>query len=107
MNMIGLVLAASGHWGYPRRYSGAFVVGNFSVAILMRNELFGRILYLTVNTLFAKVALSYFHPLRCTDLIIVSGPLFVFVLLALRYCSTSEVSTQDARFRDLSGCYIA
>lgn len=31
------------------------VLGNLYVAILIRNELFGRCLYLLVNTLFAKV----------------------------------------------------
>lgn len=31
------------------------VLGNLSVAILVRNEVFGRILYLFVNTCFAKV----------------------------------------------------
>lgn len=54
-NLIGLGLAASGRWQYPRKYTGAFVLGNLLVAILMRNELFGRCLYLLVNTLFAKV----------------------------------------------------
>lgn len=53
--MIGLALAASGHWPYGRKYAGAIVVANFNFAILMRNEVFGRILYLVINTLFAKV----------------------------------------------------
>lgn len=55
INLTGLVMAASGKWSYARHYSGAFVLGNLLVAILMRNELFGRLLYLIVNTLFAKV----------------------------------------------------
>ncbi|KAJ7928454.1 hypothetical protein B0H13DRAFT_2652929 [Mycena leptocephala] len=54
LNLIGLLLAATGTWQYPRRYTGAFVLGNLQCAILMRNELFGRFLYLVVNTLFAK-----------------------------------------------------
>lgn len=40
---------------YPRNYTGAFILGNLLSAILVRNELFGRFLYLLVNTLFAKV----------------------------------------------------
>jgi len=56
--MIGLGLAASGHWPYGAKYSGAIVVANFNVAILMRNEVFGRLLYLLVNTLFAKVCIQ-------------------------------------------------
>jgi hypothetical protein len=55
LNLAGLLLAATGKWQYPRQYTGAFVLGNLQVAILMRNELFGRFLYLIVNTLFAKV----------------------------------------------------
>jgi hypothetical protein len=54
-NMIILTLAASGHFPYGIKYSGAIVVANFNTAILMRNEVFGRLLYLLVNTLFAKV----------------------------------------------------
>lgn len=50
LNMIGLVLAASGHFPYGVKYSGTIVVANFNFAILMRNEVFGRFLYLFVNT---------------------------------------------------------
>jgi hypothetical protein len=55
-NAIGIVLAATGVWNYPRNYTSALVLGNLLTAILMRNELFGRFLYLFVNTLFAKVS---------------------------------------------------
>ena len=55
LNVIGLFLTISGVWTYPENYTGAFVLGNLLTAILMRNELFGRFLYLFVNTLFAKV----------------------------------------------------
>ncbi|KAF7315134.1 hypothetical protein MIND_00027700 [Mycena indigotica] len=57
-NLVALILAAIGTWQYPRRYSGAMVLGNLQMAILMRNELFGRFLYLIVNTLFAKARLA-------------------------------------------------
>lgn len=56
VNTIGILLAGVNIWTYPRKYTGAFVVGNLFTAILMRNELFGRVLYLIVNTLFAKVS---------------------------------------------------
>ena len=59
MNIIGLSLTISGTWTYPRRYTSAFVLGNLLMAILVRNELFGRFLYLFVNTLFAKVGTRY------------------------------------------------
>ena len=38
-------------------------LGNLNFAILMRNELFGRFLYLFVNTCFAKVTIAPFQPL--------------------------------------------
>lgn len=60
LNMVGLVLAASGHFPYARNWTSAMALGNLNFAILMRNELFGRFLYLVVNTCFAKVAISAF-----------------------------------------------
>ena len=54
--MIMFGFAVSGHWPYARHFAGAFAVGNFNFSILMRNEIFGRLLYLFVNTLFAKVS---------------------------------------------------
>lgn len=68
LNLIGMVLAADGRWMYPRYYSAGCVLGNLCVAILMRNELFGRILYLTVNTLFAKWTPLRFR-LACTSVL--------------------------------------
>lgn len=68
LNLIGMVLAADGRWMYPRYYSAGCVLGNLCVAILMRNELFGRILYLTVNTLFAKVS---FHTLHAPSTVLI------------------------------------
>ncbi|KAJ7711701.1 hypothetical protein B0H16DRAFT_1744913 [Mycena metata] len=68
LNRIGLLLTALGKWDYPRRYTGAFVLGNLQVAILMRNELFCRFLYLTVNTLFAKWTPLWFR-LACTSIL--------------------------------------
>jgi hypothetical protein len=58
LNLIGVLLAASGRWNYARTHTGALVLGNLHMAILMRNELFGRFLYLLVNTLFAKVGIK-------------------------------------------------
>lgn len=60
LNMVGLVLAASGHFPYALRWTSAIALGNLNFAILMRNELFGRFLYLFVNTCFAKVVISIF-----------------------------------------------
>ena len=57
LNAVGLVFAASGHFPYAERWTSAMALGNLNFAILMRNELFGRSLYLFVNTCFAKVAI--------------------------------------------------
>ncbi|KAF7322797.1 Urb2 domain-containing protein [Mycena chlorophos] len=58
-NLTGIALAISGHFPYAVANSGSIVVGNLNFAILMRNECFGRLLYLIVNTLFAKVCALY------------------------------------------------
>ena len=63
LNMVGLVLAASGHFPYALRWTSAMALGNLNFAVLMRNELFGRFLYLFVNTCFAKVTILIFWPI--------------------------------------------
>ncbi|THH33980.1 hypothetical protein EUX98_g333 [Antrodiella citrinella] len=68
INMIGIGLAASGHFPYAVKYNGAMAVANFNFAILMRNEIFGRLLYLFVNTLFAKWTPLKFR-LACTSVL--------------------------------------
>jgi hypothetical protein len=55
LNILGLDFAIMGAWNYARRYMAALVLGHLLTAILVRNELFGRFLYLLVNKLFAKV----------------------------------------------------
>ena len=60
LNAVGIVFAASGHFQYGEKWTGAMALGNLNCAILMRNELFGRFLYLFVNTFFAKVNILTF-----------------------------------------------
>jgi hypothetical protein len=50
-----LILVITRTWTYPRRYTAALVLGNLLIAVLVRNELFGRFLYLLANKSFAKV----------------------------------------------------
>ncbi|ERS97554.1 hypothetical protein HMPREF1624_05725 [Sporothrix schenckii ATCC 58251] len=45
LNLVGIVLAATGHFPYADNHLGALVLGNLLCAILMRNELFLRCLY--------------------------------------------------------------
>ena len=54
-NVVTITITATGDFPYAHRHLGAFVLGNLTASILVRNEIFGRILYLLVNTLFAKV----------------------------------------------------
>ncbi|KDQ59517.1 hypothetical protein JAAARDRAFT_174886 [Jaapia argillacea MUCL 33604] len=54
LNAIALGLTIGGLWQYPVRHPGALIVGNITFGVMMRNELFGRILYLAVNILFSK-----------------------------------------------------
>ncbi|KAH8983546.1 hypothetical protein EDB86DRAFT_2811455 [Lactarius hatsudake] len=68
LNMVGIGLATSGHFPYAERYTGAMALGNLNFAILMRNELFGRFLYLFVNTCFAKWAPLWWR-LGCTSVL--------------------------------------
>lgn len=68
LNMAGLVLAACGYFPYGLERTSAMALGNLNVAILMRNELFGRFLYLFVNTCFAKWAPLWWR-LGCTSVL--------------------------------------
>lgn len=55
LNIVGLTLAIMDVWPYPRNYSDALALGNLLTAIIVRNELLVRFLYLLVNKLFARV----------------------------------------------------
>ncbi|KAL2151690.1 hypothetical protein VTH82DRAFT_6788 [Thermothelomyces myriococcoides] len=46
LNLAGIILAALGRFPYAEKHLGALVLGNLLMAILMRNELFLRFLYL-------------------------------------------------------------
>ncbi|KAF8638501.1 hypothetical protein AX16_010484 [Volvariella volvacea WC 439] len=103
LNMILLALAASGHFPYGRKFAGAFVVGNFNFAILMRNEVFGRLLYLIVNTCFAKWPPLWFR-LGCTSTLqhlggihsgcALSGVIWLLYKVVMNFLSTDV--THDA-----------
>jgi hypothetical protein len=85
LNVAAVVLAASNHWPYARRRAGTFVLGNLQLAILVRNELFGRILYLVVNTLFAKVSAPSTRSAESN--ICRSGPRSGLGAVALQHCN--------------------
>ncbi|KAG8893112.1 hypothetical protein FRB99_002197, partial [Tulasnella sp. 403] len=54
LNGIGIIFAALDRFPYAKNNTGALILGNLCTAVLMRNEIFGRILYLLVNTLLRK-----------------------------------------------------
>ncbi|KAL2268045.1 hypothetical protein VTJ83DRAFT_2891 [Remersonia thermophila] len=45
-NLVGIIMAAIGRFPYAENHLGAIVLGNLLMAVLMRNELFLRFLYL-------------------------------------------------------------
>ncbi|KZV83649.1 hypothetical protein EXIGLDRAFT_307079 [Exidia glandulosa HHB12029] len=66
LNTIGLLFAILGRFPYAENHSGALVLGNLLAAIMVRNEIFGRFLYLFVNILFAEWTPLWFR-LACTS----------------------------------------
>ncbi|KAI0251147.1 hypothetical protein BJV78DRAFT_490380 [Lactifluus subvellereus] len=66
LNIIGLILVIMDAWNYPRRHMTALALGHLLIAVLVRNELFGRFLYLLVNKSFAKWTPLWFR-LGCTS----------------------------------------
>lgn len=46
LNLTGIITAATGHFRYADNHLGALVLGNLLCAILMRNEMFIRFLYI-------------------------------------------------------------
>lgn len=94
VNFTGLGFAIAGKWPYAARYPGALAVGNLNVAVLVRNEIFGRCLYLFVNTFFAKVCVIYAFSSNqvLTSFFNYSGLLYGSVLRAPLLCRLDQNS---------------
>ena len=103
LNLVGLILAIKDEWQYPWGYSSPLCLGNLLAAILVRNELFGRILYLLVNKLFAKVRrritrdhfASLTRPDDSVDALVVPSRLYFYPPTSRRY---------PFRLRDIQFC---
>ncbi|KAG8750744.1 hypothetical protein FRC11_010093 [Ceratobasidium sp. 423] len=54
LELAGMIAAGVGKFPYAHNNTGGIVIGNILAGVVVRNELFGRLLYLIVNTLFAK-----------------------------------------------------
>jgi len=106
LNFVGILLAALNVWVYARKYTGALVLGNLFTAILIRNELFGRILYLIINTIFAKVGFTRANePVYSMLTHILSGLLYGFDLAVLQSFNTWAGFTPVVRCLASSGLY--
>ncbi|GAB1521114.1 hypothetical protein RhiTH_004205 [Rhizoctonia solani] len=56
LELAGMIAAGAGKFPYAHSNTGGIVIGNILAGVVVRNELFGRLLYLLVNALFAKVS---------------------------------------------------
>lgn len=57
-----MIAAGAGKFPYAHNNTGGIIIGNILAGVVVRNELFGRLLYIVINGLFAKVSLNLlFH----------------------------------------------
>ncbi|KAF8714565.1 hypothetical protein RHS03_00342, partial [Rhizoctonia solani] len=66
--LAGMITAGLGRFPYAHENTGGIVIGNILAGVVVRNELFGRLLYLIVNTFFAKWTPLWFR-LACTSVL--------------------------------------
>ncbi|KAH7338408.1 hypothetical protein B0J17DRAFT_768525 [Rhizoctonia solani] len=66
--LAGMIAAGLGHFPYAHDNTGGIVIGNILAGVVVRNELFGRLLYLIANTFFAKWTPLWFR-LACTSVL--------------------------------------
>ena len=62
LNLTGIILTAVGRFPYAENHLGALVLGNLLCAILMRNELFLRFLYIIAIYGLRSVRFFLYHP---------------------------------------------
>ncbi|KAG8884384.1 hypothetical protein FRB97_004393 [Tulasnella sp. 331] len=55
-NLTSIIFAGVGRFPYAKTNNGAFILGNLMTAVLMRNEIFGRLLYLIWPPLCIRLA---------------------------------------------------
>jgi hypothetical protein len=66
LNLAGIIMTALGRFPYAENHLGALVLGNLLSAILFRNELWMRFLYIVAIYGLRGVCLDYSRPLCCT-----------------------------------------
>ena len=97
LNALGVLLAGLGKFPYADKHSGALVLGNLLAAVLFRNELFLRSLYLVAIYGLKGVCPRPPHGLhghKDADHLL-SGRQCISSLGRLRFCSTLAASTRD------------
>ena len=96
-NLIGIILAATGHFRYAENHLGALVLGNLLMAILMRNELFVRFLYLIA--IYGLRSVRFPRPSPTSLLTIVySGRRYTSSWQSTLCCSIWEAFTRVVRY---------
>ncbi|EUC57284.1 non-ribosomal peptide synthetase-like protein, putative [Rhizoctonia solani AG-3 Rhs1AP] len=66
--LAGMITAGLGHFPYAHENTEGIIIGNILAGVVVRNELFGRLLYLFVDALFAKWTPLWFR-LACTSVL--------------------------------------
>lgn len=59
LELAGIIAAAAGKFPYAHNNTGGIIIGNILAGVVVRNEVFGRLLYIVINGLFAKVRLVF------------------------------------------------
>lgn len=54
LELAGMIAAGAGKFPYAHNNTGGIIIGNILAGVVVRNELFGRLLYIVINGLFAK-----------------------------------------------------
>ena len=58
LELAGMIAAGAGKFPYAHNNTGGIIIGNILAGVVVRNEVFGRMLYIVINGLFAKVSLG-------------------------------------------------
>lgn len=66
LNLAGIIVAITGHFPYAESHMGALVLGNLLMAIMMRNELCFRILYIVA--IYGLRSVSIHHCCQAEDI---------------------------------------
>lgn len=98
LNLVGIVMAALGRFHYADNHIAALVLGNLLAAILMRNELFLRFLYIIAIYGLRSVSPSSSTQKKATDERVISGLHYGLRWQWSRSCSMSEEFIQDVLF---------